>query len=374
MLVIDVDYLNARLGNFLSHGLSYNTLIIYARHWRMWEEFISNKKKGLYTIDKYLRRLCIMEQVQLIVLFIWYLHEIKNMTCNFISNAIAAVQYMFKSAFIDTTFFSSPIISLAKKACRPTQRVANLQRERQRRLPITCDMILWVRKYYWDNDIDNKMIYIAIALSFHFMLRSSEYISSRTNFHALRSEDIDFLSTENTRHKPWTVALCSLPILSAILVIRSSKSDLIGKGRYLHLGRHTTMESELLDDLIWWCINSQIQPADPLLCRYKHNDRRKLLTSRMISIAIKLVAKAFGFDSTFFASHSLRIGGMTTLIASGADRNVVRKIGGWSETSSCDLIYDRNTPTDRGTMAIESTKLNLSSSDIKRLLPPSRVD
>jgi hypothetical protein len=65
---------------------------------------------------------------------------------------------------------------------------------------------------------------------------------------------------------------------------------------------------------------------------------------------------------------------MTTLIASGADRNVVRKIGGWSETSSCDLIYDRNTPTDRGTMAIESTKLNLSSSDIKRLLPPSRVD
>jgi hypothetical protein len=230
-------------------------------------------------------------------------------------------------------------------------------------------MIQWLKNQYWGNNIDRNMTYIAIVLAYHFMLRSSEYIHSKTNPHAICCKDVEFISNDDVRIKPWNLNnISNISIFAAVFVIRSSKSDRDGKGRYLHLSRDSTLESDFLEDLIRWCKESNIKEDDPLFCRYKFG-RRKLLTTQMVSIALKLTASAFGFDSTYFASHSLRIGGMTTMIASGVDRNVARKVGGWSETSNCDQIYDRNTTGNRGTLSVNPQTNIFSSSDVKRLVP-----
>jgi hypothetical protein len=293
------------------------------------------------------------------------MHELKRLTYSAITNSISAIAYKFKVNFHEIGFLSSPIIAMAKRSCQLSGRIANLNREKHRRLPVTHDMIQWLKQYYWGVDIDRSMTYIAITLAYNFMLRSSEYIYSSSTSHAIRAEDLEFISNNNIRIKPWNIKSNLLFITSAVLVIRSSKSDNLGKGRYLHLGRNSALESDFLNNLIQWCGESGLNSQDPLFTRYK-SGRRKLLTTQMVSIALKLMASTFGFDSAYFASHSLRIGGMTTMIASGVDRNKAKKIGGWSESSSCDQIYDRNTPNDKGTLSIKSL---LNSSDIKRLVP-----
>ena len=59
----------------------------------------------------------------------------------------------------------------------------------------------------------------------------------------------------------------------------------------------------------------------------------------MVNTALKIMASAFGFESIAFAfsSHSLRIGGATTMRAAGADKERVRILGGWAE-GGCDEI------------------------------------
>jgi hypothetical protein len=94
----------------------------------------------------------------------------------------------------------------------------------------------------------------------------------------------------------------------------------------------------------------------------------------MVSESLKQVARTFNFSGQMlfaFKIHSLRIGGATSRMAAGEDRDTTKRIGGWSPNSNCDEIYYVNTVLDDGALSISRTCMNiLSMEDVSKLVPP----
>ena len=94
----------------------------------------------------------------------------------------------------------------------------------------------------------------------------------------------------------------------------------------------------------------------------------------MVNTSLKVMAAAFGYESLAFAfsSHSLRIGGATTMISAGVEKERVRRLGGWAE-GGCEEIYELSNPLDDNALSINSTCFQLlTSADVDKLLPPEK--
>jgi hypothetical protein len=53
-IVTIIDPLLSGITDFLTAGISSNTLKAYERYWLLWKEFLINKRKGLCLINEYL--------------------------------------------------------------------------------------------------------------------------------------------------------------------------------------------------------------------------------------------------------------------------------------------------------------------------------
>jgi hypothetical protein len=95
----------------------------------------------------------------------------------------------------------------------------------------------------------------------------------------------------------------------------------------------------------------------------------------MLTGALREVAGVCKFkaDMVFaFTPHSLRIGGATSMMASGSDRSVVKRVGGWAYDSSCDELYYMNTALDDGALSVSRTCFEvLTTEHVMKIVPPS---
>ena len=310
--------------------------------------------------NPYLRQTERFVVLQIISMFVMHLSIDKGMRADAVSRAITGVKQHWKENLQPLDMFDDPVIRTLRDSCRASEgsgREQNLAKEKRRRMPVTMDMVMWIRSQVMDKSVDGFMTYMAVVLAFHFMFRASEYIFTNKGEHAVMSGDIDFILTNHRRASPWelTPDIASDEVERALLVIRSSKCDKGGRGRYLYISRRTPHESQLLDDLIRWCRVSGVQKGDPLFCRYQLGAKgrmgRLILTNKMVSEALKTMATAFGFEVCFFTTHSLRIGGATTMMALGVDTRVVGKTGGWANDETLTRVYDKNTCHDQGTLS-----------------------
>jgi hypothetical protein len=163
-----------------------------------------------------------------------------------------------------------------------------------------------------------------------------------------------------------------------LFVLRSSKADRRAKGRYLYLSRNSSIESQLVDDVIAWACASGTLEGEPFLSRRKMSNKRmrhKNMTRQMMTKALREVAVHCSYTGNMvfaFTPHSLRIGGATSMMASGADRAVVKRVGGWAYDSSCDELYYMNTSLDDGALSVSKTCFEvLSTEDVMKMVPPS---
>jgi len=294
---------------------------------------------------------------------------------------MAALRSRWVDNLSDVKIFEDPSVRRARKASRGgSQRDGHKEKERKRRMPVTMDLIEREREDDWvgTRDTTRNMVYIGIVVAFNFMFRISEYVvDNKSEKHALRAEDVLFQRGNGLPPLwAWTVGgMQKEEIVSVLFVVRSSKTN---EGRYLYLGRHSDVESRTVNDVIEWAQISEVQRGDPFLSRWetgKNNQRlRKSLTREMINTTLKGLARKMGLDGVEFAfsSHSLRIGGATSIMAAGESRTSVKRAGGWARTSSCDEIYELNTPADRGALSITSSQFRvLGTDDVRQMLPPT---
>lgn len=331
------------------------------QHDKKWSEWLGFQRHINNSYDIYMESLTFTEQAHTLCTFIMYLLA-KGSNASIVQKVFAAMKFKFTLEFQPTSMFDHPAVIMARKSSQPRGRVASMANQRKRRLPITFDMILWIKQEYTNKTLDQYMTYVGILLAFHFAFRASEYIFTRKNEHAIQCEDIEFLLADGRRVHPHLVALASAAVTAVLVAVRTSKASQC-IGRYLYVTRATVGESELVDTLLMWAINSQQSPGQPFLSRLL-NGRRKNLTNQMVTTAIKGMASSLGFDSGYFATHSLRIGGITTMRACKQDRGSTKRVAGLSEESNVDSIYTLNSPTDSGTLAhlekmVASSVLNI---------------
>jgi len=226
------------------------------------------------------------------------------------------------------------------------------------------------------HNLDDWMTFLGIALAFHFMLRVSEYCADGQGPHALRAGDLLYFDAHGHHYRPWDLTPpAASQVSSAIIDVRSGKVDKDGRGRHLYLDRHGPAESRLLDLMLEWSTFGAHTDASHAFLSHpslKIKGRRKYLTRRMVSGALKTMARHFGFTDAFFSTHSLRIGGMSCGTAAQMSNVSLCRIAGWDGQS--EALYRRDVP-DRGIFsALDSHQLDtsvtlLSAADVRRMIP-----
>lgn len=325
------------------------------------------------------------KQLRLIIRYIRYLDEVKHEVWEGITAKLETLKFRFKTSLIDVSVFDEPAVAMARKVTKPSAREMSLRKEERKRMPVTQDMLRGTKERYWRYAktpaderaaMDDRMTYVGNNVGFAFLWRVSQYVlDASCRAHALMTEDINIFMKDGTVRFPWEMGDQDVAqVVRVLFVSRSSKNDKAGRGQYMYLQRKSADESELLEVIVQWCKESGVQKGDPFLCRY-FDGRRKMLTRKMINTSLKEIATVFGFSSVAFAfsSHSLRIGGATTMIAAGADKERVRRLGGWAADGCCDEIYELATPLDDNALSIRSTCFRvLTAEEVHALLPPKK--
>ena len=363
---------------FLRQGLGKNTNQRYEVNKGHWETFATEKGWGG---DLCMKKASTDEKREVLVDYLRYLKVEVKMNGAEITRIMSALRSRWVDGLSDVRVFSDASVKRARKATKgATSRESHQKKEKARRMPVTMDLIEMERVNDWVNtsDTTRNMVYIAVVLAFNFMFRVSEYVMDiKSEEHALRAEDVLFLRRDKqTPLWAWTVKEVKKEEVQSILfVLRSSKT---GEGRYLYLGRESVVEDRTVNDVVEWATLSGIQRGDPFLSRWamgkNHQLSRKKLTREMINTTLKGLARQAGLASVGFAftSHSLRIGGATSMMAAGKTRTEVKRTAGWKRDSACDEIYEMNTPADQGALSIASSQFRvLDIADVHKMLPPT---
>ena len=366
------------MSQFLERGVEKNTRDRYKQHASLWDTYMRDVGSGR---DHLLMDVSERERKVLVVNFIKFMVQKKNIGRDEIGRIMSALRFRFVKECAPVAVFSDPSVLLAKKASKRQEkrRCLHLRREQKRRMPVTMDMVEKERERHWVHslDLDNNMIYIGIVLACNFMWRISQYVMDlRSEEHVLLAQDVLFLREGKRGIWAWDSKMETNRdnVVSVLFVVRSSKTS---HGRYLYLSRNSIIESRTVDDVVEWAVASGIGHDDPFLSRWlmgANKKKRQLkLTRRMVNTSLKTLAEQCGLESVGFAfsSKSLRIGGATSMVAAGKSRDTVKRIG-WATNSNCDEIYEQNTPLDEGALSIVSVgqfKV-LGVEDVRKMLPP----
>ena len=180
-----------------------------------------------------------------------------------------------------------------------------------------------------------------------------------------------FLCVDGVQRFSWELRMNpSVEVSSIMIIIRSSKTDKTGRGRYEYVHPVTSLHQQLIVDLTWWARNSLSGSGENFLSRYREYQGRlshKVLTREMVSSALKTGAVTLGIDAARISSHSLKIGGPSDMRAAGVgDEQIRRKTKHLSEAS---LGYQMASHKDIDPLVVASEKLGLTAKDVQGLLP-----
>ena len=85
-----------------------------------------------------------------------------------------------------------------------------------------------------------------------------------------------------------------------------------------------------------------------------------------LSLQLKNMAVYFGIDSTRISTHSLRIGGASTLAAAGLTDSEIMRIGAWRSATCLTYIRENSHMFEKARAALAGSDA-LTLSDVKRL-------
>jgi integrase len=164
------------------------------------------------------------------------------------------------------------------------------------------------------NDLRGKRNRALLLLAYDSMRRRSELVS-------LRVEDIDWLSEDG-----------------ASILLRRSKTDQAGSGRWIHLSDEAT--AAIRD----WLQAAAI--ADGFLLRGIDASGRvtNSLCDSRIGRIYKTLARLAGLDESIVCSisgHSMRVGGAQDLLRLGASLPQIMAKGGWAKTDTAMRYVER---------------------------------
>ena len=259
-----------------------------------------------------------------------------------ISNYMSGVKFFFNSLFIPTEGFENDVFRRVRQNLQiDYRRVYGLKREKKR-LPFTLDMILESRKIISIHNARDHLAFNAMLIGFFLLLRSSELVPTNAKHHLL-SQHVTFSFKKNNfvqdipSHEVQPFKDYGA-LLGVSILIRSQKNDQEGDGMKYHFKKEeitSTYNIDLSTELLKCAMKHQPSYDHPFL---SDSVERVQLSYDHYQQMCKRVAKFCDFDPDLFGTHSVRIGGASTLAAAEVPNHYIQKMGGWRSTTFLDYI------------------------------------
>ena len=213
-----------------------------------------------------------------------------------------------------------------------------------RKLPISCEDLVHIRKSLSVEDTDSNILFCTIALEWFFMLRRSEYLgrglighSKRTFRHSIRIVDIEPMRLGKRAN--WEDEVDSV-----CLHLEGSKTDWLNQGTVRTHGRLDPGSPNISIRIV-----SNLQTLFRMYPAKAYKDTHLpfarwgngvLITACHFAFLIKAAAKANGLDTDKYTLHSLRSGGATALHRATGDLDSAGRFGRWKGKSIHGYLWE----------------------------------
>ena len=249
---------------------------------------------------------------------------------------MSGVKKYLQNQGVCTAFFqgSQYILNTTAALAHEYRRQANRTAQDAIRIPITMDMILSYHTYSapFADPVKHMALGVAQLIGFTMVARVSEYLYTTRSNHWLTTERIIF-ETDNNVTVPAHLVYQNTQLTprSVTIHVRSKKNDQTGRGYRYHFQRAGASEAYCIVSALWeYALGAQPLAAKSLF----HIPRINwTLKACHLSAHLKKLGAHFGLDATRISTHSLRIGGASTLAAAGLSDSEIQRMGDWRSTA-----------------------------------------
>jgi hypothetical protein len=315
-------------------------------------------------------------RVQVLIAFIHYLADDLHLSPSAIKSSLAGVRHAFRSRLLDQSFLDDPLVTSARTAIRNTAPQA--QTETGPRAPFTLEMV----RSFATATTRERMVATGALLGYFNLMRGSEFCVTRTSNHTIRAKDVEFevtLPEKATALIPaHAIATSDEQYIQAVRITVTTAKNLRKGTRptptwfsILPAKRRAAGEVCMASALFDWAREANYQSAEDIFLSYRTgtSSLRQALMYEHMNSAIKAVARRFGLDPSRFGTHSLRIGGATSLHAAGASAITIQQAGKWrSLPVACQYPQPTSQGNDRQLQLLQQTA-GVSTRDLHMALP-----
>jgi len=332
----------------------------YQRGWNLFKEFSS-----LHNVDPYL-----MEPFEA-----WFTHGLDKLGLPYPVVALAAfiqwallrkcpksgkllspvtvdkyafhVRHYLLHSGVSIEFFSHPILKGLRSSVVRQHRMCHSQRDSRRQAaPVQLVVVLRAQLLQAGTMLDTCLA-VAAGVGFTGLHRYGQYLPSPSN-HFIRAGDVMFEYTRLDDFGVRSVELIppnlvhSIPkdrIVAVSYFVPHSKTDQLGTGVYNFVRRTVLSDTVVLDvvgDLYDWSCLVKPSGCEPL---FSWNAGTCFPNKTAFNRAIKRAAVTVGLPSKGMSSHSLRIGGASTMFGAGMHGFEIKNKGDWKTLTF--LVYLR---------------------------------
>ena len=286
-----------------------------------------------------------------------------------VSSYLSAVKKYLENEGVDTKFFkNSQYIRNTKQGLTLAYRVeTNKTSLDAARLPITADMIILYYKITAPRQptLQQRALFVAQLTGFTMVARVSEYLYTSKSEHWLTTDRVQFEMPDGTTipahhaHKH-----ASTTPIAVHIHIRTRKNDQKGRGHTLHFHRANQTDKYCYVSEMW----AHATCARPIAKGpfFAIPSENWTLKAPQLSLHLKNMATHFGIDSSRVSTHSLRIGGASTLAAAGLTDSEIMRIGAWRSATFLTYIRENNHMFEKARAALAGSEA-LTIADVRRL-------
>ena len=297
--------------------LADSTRRSYGAGWKQWATFMSGT--GVSPFLQGETRIEKQADEEWLIRFVVFLHQHMGRTAQGIKQRLSGIRYAHIAAGYPDPFAGRVRLWAA---------LAGMHRwdgAPVRKVPVTPRMLAWLRAYLQGSNRpaeEKAAVWASICLGWFYMLRASEYLPGIDALNApsrvLRGSDLDFCKEGKK---------CRVSEADSLAVqLRDSKGDQFGRGqvRLQHATGDDICPVRALQEHAKFNPH-WLQDSGLPVCAWQGVG----VSREGVSEALRLAAVALGYPAHLVASHSLRKGGATAMLAVKSDVETVKRFGGW---------------------------------------------
>lgn len=239
--------------------------------------------------------------------FATYMFTTLKKSAGVVSTTLSAVRSLTVAMGGSVDPFEAPNLKLALRSMRTLRKA----KKRPKRLPITIWALARMKGHVIGKDHKETVLFAAILLGFHCLLRASEFVSKDPYGATLLRKHITIDDDKVSIH------------------LARSKTDSYDEG--ITITTYATNNG--VCPLAWLNLAMSTAPNQHPEAPVFQRSNGDAMTYQDLQRYLALLCKRAGLCTQSFKTHSLRIGGATSLMSLGFTREEIMELGRWKSDS-----------------------------------------